>query len=273
MSLVNVPSIGLAKGSSGDEVLRVQNYLMQYGYIQPPQGSILNAKIDKKKAIEPPAKGEFDEKMEMALKLFQQTNQLPITGDLNKETLHLMMQPRCGIPDIIEVPAELEEFTVSGTKWDKIDLTYSFQNLTSDSNEAQIREAINKAFAAWSSVSPLTFTEVEENGDFKIRWGMGEHGDNYPFDGPSQTLAHCFFPKTGMDGQLCFDDAEFWTTDLHGTPGQFSIILTGIHEIGHGLGIRHSQFKNSIMYPYYNNAIDNLRPDDIAAIQSIYGQN
>ena len=59
----------------------------------------------------------------------------------------------------------------------------------------------------------------------------------------------------------------------NGTPGQFSIILTGIHEIGHGLGIRHSQFKNSIMYPYYNNAIDNLRPDDIAAIQSIYGQN
>jgi hypothetical protein len=51
MSLVNVPSIGLAKGSSGDEVLRVQNYLMQYGYIQPPQGSILNAKIDKKKQL------------------------------------------------------------------------------------------------------------------------------------------------------------------------------------------------------------------------------
>jgi hypothetical protein len=48
MSLVNVRSIGLAKGSSGDEVLRVQNYLMQYGYIQPPQASILKAKIDKK---------------------------------------------------------------------------------------------------------------------------------------------------------------------------------------------------------------------------------
>jgi len=48
MSLINVPSIGLSKGSSGDEVLRIQNYLMKYGYIQPPQGSILKAKIDKK---------------------------------------------------------------------------------------------------------------------------------------------------------------------------------------------------------------------------------
>jgi hypothetical protein len=273
MSLINVPSIGLSKGSSGDEVLRIQNYLMQYGYIQPPQESIVKAKIDKKKAIEPPTKGEFDEKMEMAVKLFQQTNQLPSTGDLNKETLHLMMQPRCGVPDIIEGSAELEEFNLFGTQWDKTDLTYTFQNLTSDSDEAQIKQALSKAFDAWSAVSPLTFREVEDDGDFKIRWGMGEHGDNSPFDGPSQTLAHCFFPKTGMDGQLCFDDAEFWTADLHGSPGQFSIILTGIHEIGHGLGIKHSQFKDSIMYPYYNNAIDTLRPDDISAIQAIYGTN
>lgn len=96
-----------------------------------------------------------------------------------------MLRPRCGMSDIIETSSELEKFNLFGTKWDKTDLRYHFQNFTQDSQRDQIREDI-RAFDAWTSISPLTFKEVASNGDFKIRWGMGEHGDNLAFDGPSE---------------------------------------------------------------------------------------
>ena len=272
-SLINPPSIGLSKGAAGDEVTKIQNYLMKFGYIQPEEETLLRAKIDKQKAIPMPQIGEFDDNTEKALKLFQQINHLPITGDLNKETLNLMLRPRCGVPDIIETRSELEEFNLFGEKWDTTDLTYHFQNTTSDTEEGIIKEAIRAAFDAWRSVSSLTFTEVESNGDFKIRWGVGEHGDNAPFDGPSQVLAHCFFPKTGMDGQLCFDDSELWNNNANEASGEIDIRIVAVHEIGHGLGIRHSQIHDSIMAPFYNPNLGNLRPDDISAIQAIYGSS
>jgi hypothetical protein len=272
-SLINAPSVGISKGQTGDEVDRIQNYLMKFGYIQPKEETILGAKIDKKKAISVPKIGEFDDNTEKALKLFQQINHLPITGNLNKETLNLMLRPRCGMPDIIETSSELEEFNLYGTKWDRTDLTYYFQSTTNDTEPGIIREAIRAGFDAWSSVSPLTFREVESNGDFKIRWGVGDHGDDYPFDGPSEVLAHCFFPKTGMDGQLCFDDSELWKNNASAASGEIDIRIVAVHEIGHGLGIKHSQIRDAIMYPYYDPQLGNLRADDISAIQAIYGSS
>lgn len=60
-SLIDPPSIGLSKGRSGDEVNRIQNYLMKFGYIQHKEETILGAKIDKRRAISVPKIGEFDD--------------------------------------------------------------------------------------------------------------------------------------------------------------------------------------------------------------------
>ena len=43
------------------------------------------------------------------------------------------------------------------------------------------------------------------------------------------------------------------------------------HEIGHLLGLAHSQDTNAIMYAYYGEERNDLRADDIAGIQSLYG--
>ena len=66
----------------------------------------------------------------------------------------------------------------------------------------------------WADVTPLTFQEVEANeeADFVIIFGRGNHGDNYPFDGRGGVLAHAFFPR---NGRVHFDDAEPWTVGMY----------------------------------------------------------
>ena len=62
----------------------------------------------------------------------------------------------------------------------------------------------------WSEVIPLTFRRRDYgNVDIIIKFVSGAHGDNTPFDGNGQTLAHAYFPQYGGDAH--FDEDELWT--------------------------------------------------------------
>lgn len=64
---------------------------------------------------------------------------------------------------------------------------------------------------AWSDVTPLTFIESQSLADIEILFGAYNHGDNEPFDGPGNTLAHAYFPGDGIMGDVHFDESETWT--------------------------------------------------------------
>ena len=49
------------------------------------------------------------------------------------------------------------------------------------------------------------------------------------------------------------------------------LLAVAIHEIGHNLGLDHSNVGNSIMYPFIQNNINGLHDDDINGIQKLYG--
>ena len=114
----------------------------------------------------------------------------------------------------------------TGRKWQKKDLTYQFINYTSDLDQEVVKQEIRLAFDQWSSaVSPLTFTEIDTTADIKIKFVSRNHGENSGFDGLSGVLAHAYYPQTGMDGVVCFDEDELWTKDNPASGTDFRRLL------------------------------------------------
>ena len=90
----------------------------------------------------------------------------------------------------------------------------------------------------------------------------------YNFLSAGGTLAHAFFPIYG--GDVHFDDDENWTDNFNvGT----NLLMTASHELGHSLGLAHSDVRGSVMSPFYTPYKNGLRlhKDDIKAIQALYG--
>ncbi|XP_019385812.1 PREDICTED: collagenase 3-like [Crocodylus porosus] len=191
---------------------------------------------------------------------------LKVTGELNEETYELMQQPRCGVPDVGEY-----NFFPRKLKWSKNNLTYRIMNYTQDLTRAEVDRAFKKAFKVWSDVTPLNFTRIRSGtADIMISFGTKEHGDFYPFDGPSGLLAHAFPPGPNYGGDAHFDDDETWSTDSRG----YNLFLVAAHEFGHSLGLEHSRDPGALMFPIYTYIGKTgfvLPDDDVQGIQALYG--
>ena len=158
------------------------------------------------------------------------------------------------------------------SQWGKTNLTYYFINSTGKINGDAERDLIRAAFALWVDETPLTFNEAADpaQADILIGWAEGEHGDGDPFDGPGDVLAHASYPNPYADGQvfLHFDDSERW---VNSETQNVDLLTVAAHEIGHNLGLDHSNDPNALMYPSYSGPHRFLGNDDIAGAQSLYG--
>jgi plastocyanin len=151
-------------------------------------------------------------------------------------------------------------------RWDTTELSFFIHNCPSrrlDCEEA--REAIREAFRTWASVSALRFTETTSprQADIELQFDADQEG----LGSPGDTLAFAYFPTYG--GDVFFDDAERWTL-FDGGDTDFYVVA--LHEIGHALGMDHSDDPRAVMYAYSGGAAD-LTEDDIQGIQRLYGAN
>jgi hypothetical protein len=270
-----VVAAAVKRGDKGQPVKEVQQFLKAFGYLgveeagfplAGPQLTALGATLP---AGSVATAGEFDDATATALRQFQRFHGLPVTGEVDDATRGEMSRPRCGVPDLLPRSAGALNFVAPGQKWPTTNLTYVFEGglnpvggLTAD----DIRGAVQAALDMWSEATPLKFTEKPGvPAHLKISFAAGNHGDGFPFDGPGNVLAHAFFPT---DGRVHFDLGETWGVQFEAA--KIDLVTVAAHEIGHALGLDHSQVRGSLMFPTYSGVQRFLDTDDIRGIQTLY---
>ncbi|XP_072283967.1 matrix metalloproteinase-18-like isoform X2 [Pyxicephalus adspersus] len=243
-------------------------YLIEFGYL--PDENLTDYAVPDSQFI---SEHLLPEEFIGGLEWFQRQNGLKVTGKLDEETTETMKLPRCG----------KHEHRMSyklGAKWKTDMLTYKIINTTSQLPSKLVRDELKKALKVWETVSPLTFVEVNVNqtADIDIFFVSGLHndGESNAFDGPGRILGHAFMPpfsknKKSIDGDLHLDNDEKWT--INEKKG-VNLLQAAAHEFGHSLGLDHSTIPGALMAPTYKGykPTFQLHPDDIEAIQALYGK-
>ncbi|HEY3260991.1 MAG TPA: peptidoglycan-binding protein [Pseudonocardiaceae bacterium] len=117
------------------DVTSVRPFLARFGYLANPA----------------PSAPELAE----LLRRFQTFYRLPVTGAADEQTLHAMARQRCAMPD---PGGDVAFATQCG--WDRTTLAYSFDTGTADLSGRSERDAVRRAIATWTSVTPVAFREV-----------------------------------------------------------------------------------------------------------------
>lgn len=131
-----------------------------------------------------------------------------------------------------------------------------------------VMHSIARAFRTWELNSQFRFIRLLDlkNADIHIGFYKGDHGDGYPFDGPGKFVAHTFPPQ---DGRIHFDGDEKWSNGA--LPGAVDLETIALHEIGHVLGLAHSQVEAAIMFPTFSlGTTKGLNQDDLNGIKALY---
>lgn len=250
----------IGANETNDDVAKVQRHLYRFGYLRT--------------AFEA---GKLDVPTQDALRAYQARAGLSQTGDMNESTAQSLEEPRCGVPDFPRAKTLLggvEAFTLSACRYTVTQLTYFIGDVASGFSLRDIRPSVRAAFDEWQRQIPVDFQEVGRSEDaiLKLAWKKGDHGDGEAFDGrQGNVLAHAFPPPTcgGMHaGQCHFDNEERW--GLNHSNGIRDIQTVALHEIGHVLGLGHSN--TGVMLERYRGQLRVLSQGDIDSIQGRYGK-
>ncbi|MEQ8848065.1 matrixin family metalloprotease [Botrimarina sp.] len=200
-------------------------------------------------------------------------------------------------------------YVLQGGQWPQpggdgspVTITYSYNNFLDgglrDPDGVSVpadflRSVTEEAFGLWAAVAPLHFVEVADVGTQVFTTNSFAYRD-YPDDsfgqirmnhrfingtdaqnGMPAAKAIAYFPSNGrhIGGDIHFDNGDPWA--IVGTPSEPDVLGIMTHEIGHTLGLGHSDLPESTMFPAAPRrsglGTGMLHPADIAGVRAIYG--
>jgi hypothetical protein len=151
-----------------------------------------------------------------------------------------------------------------------------FQTLNSKFSTAVWEQQFQKAAAVWESVANINLVQVDDDGSPLGAYGNPQGDPRFgdirfsAIPQPNGTLASCVLPpplNPGTEaGDIVLNSSMSWQIN-----STYDLETVAIHEIGHALGMGHSQITYACMFANYNGIKQSLTSDDISGIQSIYG--
>ncbi len=192
----------------------------------------------------------------------------------------------CLMDFMVESFETVENFQLQGGKWGGNQglgfsgdiVTYSFatrnipgqfENFDSFLTDVSFQREVTQSFAAWENVADIRFQLVPDSGSVDIRLGWGN------IDGGGGILGQTTVPSFGAlsDVVIILDVDEDWFLNGDAPPENIDFSATVTHQIGHAIGIGHSQKSQALMNATYSRTILDLQNDDKDAAIEIYGEN
>ncbi|KAK7407291.1 hypothetical protein VNO78_09083 [Psophocarpus tetragonolobus] len=218
----------------------IKKYFSNFGYLQS----------------DGPFNDNVDEETISAFKTYQQYFNLQVTGYLNDETFQLISLPRCGIPDMNFNYEFIDNFSwpKEGNQWfTKTNLTYGF--VPASEISLNMMQVLRRAFTRWAqAVGVVSLTETTYE-DADINVGFYNFGNNVWDEVLGRSFIRLEPSHNVTTGEIQLDATEIW-----GLPSESDSVLWGdgvldlesaaVHQIGHLLGLDHSNEEDSVMYPY-----------------------
>ena len=151
-------------------------------------------------------------------------------------------------------------------RWAKRTVSYAVQSVPMQFQVSTIESLMRSIADDWSRWG-LRLVPARGTPDILIR--------RQRLDGPAGTLADAQLPCGPVDSQLLvrLDNSESWTLAANPPQGKIDIRAVLSHEIGHTLGLGHSNDPNALMRPTYRPGLRKPQADEARHMLNRYGDS